>query len=173
MISQRRWGRSTIRVRLTVLYAGAFFVAGAVLVALIYLYLAQVLGHQLTMRQLGATHDAVGAQVARARDQTLGSMLVASFVLLGVAGVAAAGLGWLLAGRALQPLQQITATARRVADRSLHERIALDGPNDEIKELADTLERCSTVWTAHSIASGDSSPTPRTSCAHRSPSIAR
>jgi signal transduction histidine kinase len=55
-------------------------------------------------------------------------------------GVAAAGFGWLLAGRALHPLQQITATARRVADRSLHERIALDGPDDEIKDLADTLD---------------------------------
>jgi signal transduction histidine kinase len=52
----------------------------------------------------------------------------------------AAGLGWLLAGRALQPLQHITATARRVADRSLHERIGLDGPDDEIKELADTFD---------------------------------
>jgi signal transduction histidine kinase len=67
-------------------------------------------------------------------------MLVASFVLLGVVGVVAAASGWLLAGRALHPLQQITATARRVADRSLHERIALDGPADEIKELADTFD---------------------------------
>jgi nitrate/nitrite-specific signal transduction histidine kinase len=41
--------------------------------------------------------------------------------------------------RALRPLQQITATARRVADRSLDERIALDGPDDEIKDLADTF----------------------------------
>jgi signal transduction histidine kinase len=45
-----------------------------------------------------------------------------------------------MAGRALQPLQQITATARRVADRSLHERIALDGPDDELKGLADTFD---------------------------------
>jgi signal transduction histidine kinase len=78
--------------------------------------------------------------LSRARDETLNSMLVASLVLLGVVGVVAAGLGWLLAGRALQPLQQITATARRVADRSLHERIGLDGPDDEIKELADTFD---------------------------------
>jgi signal transduction histidine kinase len=45
-----------------------------------------------------------------------------------------------MAGRALRPLHDITATARRVADRSLHERIALDGPDDEIKDLADTFD---------------------------------
>jgi signal transduction histidine kinase len=61
-------------------------------------------------------------------------------VALGVIGVAAGGFGWLLAGRALRPLQDITATARRVADRSLHERIALNGPDDEIKDLADTFD---------------------------------
>src|SRR5262249_16988457 len=75
----------------------------------------------------------------RDRDDPLNAMLVASLVALGAVGVIAAGLGWLLAGRALHPLQQVTATARRVADRSLQERIALDGPHDEIKDLADTF----------------------------------
>jgi signal transduction histidine kinase len=139
MTASRRWWPSTIRMRLTLLYAAAFFLAGAVLVVLIYLYLGQVLGHQLAVRE-PAPHDGVGAELSRAREETLNSMLVASVVLLGVVGVVAAGLGWLLAGRALHPLQQITATAHRVADRSLHERIALDGPDDEIKELADTFD---------------------------------
>lgn len=88
------------------------------------------------------TPDVQGAlrtQLQRARDDTLDTMLVASLIMLGV-GVVAGGFGWLLAGRALHPLQQITATSRRVADRSLHERIALDGPDDEIKDLADTLD---------------------------------
>jgi signal transduction histidine kinase len=134
-----RW-RSTIRVRLTVLYAAAFFVAGAILVALIYLYLGQVLSHQLVPAGSSTAHDGAGPEFQRARQATLDTMLVASFVLLGVVGVVAAASGWLLAGRALHPLQQITATARRVADRSLHERIALDGPADEIKELADTFD---------------------------------
>jgi signal transduction histidine kinase len=140
----RRW-RTTIRVRLTLLYAGAFFVAGAVLVALMYLYLQQVLDHQVgsasTLHHL--TSDAQGAlqvQLQRDRDATLDTMLIASLIMLGVVGVVAGAFGWLLGGRALQPLQQIAATARRVADRSLHERIALDGPDDEIKDLADTLD---------------------------------
>ena len=49
-------------------------------------------------------------------------------------------LGWLVAGRTLRPLQQITATARRVADRNLHERIGLTGPRDELRQLADTFD---------------------------------
>jgi signal transduction histidine kinase len=140
MTAQRRWWRSTIRVRLTLLYAAAFFVAGAVLIALIYLYLGQVLSHSLTPRETTTVHDALTTELQRARTETLNTMLIASLALLAVVGVLAAGFGWLLAGRALAPLHQITATAQRVADRSLHERIALAGPDDEIKDLADTFD---------------------------------
>jgi signal transduction histidine kinase len=74
------------------------------------------------------------------RRQTLTSLLQRGAVAL--AGVALAGiwLGWLMAGRTLRPLQQITATARRVADRNLHERIGLTGPRDELRQLADTFD---------------------------------
>src|SRR6266545_3281952 len=147
----KRWWRSTIRVRLTVLYAGAFFLAGAVLVAFMYLYLGQSLNHQLSGRAASTeqlrSHEVppdlanqLQTQSQRDREDTLRAMLIASLVALGVIGVAAGGFGWLLAGQALRPLQDITATARRVADRSLHERIALDGPQDEIKDLADTFD---------------------------------
>jgi len=136
----RRWWRPTIRARLTLLYGGAFFLAGAVLVTLMYLYLTQVVSHEFAGTGSGADHRAVAGEFERARDETLRTMLVASLVLLGIVGVVAAGSGWLLAGRALQPLREITATTRRVADRSLHERIALAGPDDEIKDLADTLD---------------------------------
>jgi signal transduction histidine kinase len=50
------------------------------------------------------------------------------------------GAGWLLAGRALRPLRDITATARRVSGENLGERISLSGPADELKELADTFD---------------------------------
>jgi signal transduction histidine kinase len=159
MTTPRRWWRSTIRVRLTLLYAGAFFLAGVALVAVMYLFLGQALDRQLTARvgitehlpeltptepgAQQAAHEAqqeLRAQFQQDRDDTLNTMLIASLVALGVVGVIAGGFGWLLAGRALHPLQQITTTARRVADRSLHERIALDGPDDEIKELADTFD---------------------------------
>jgi len=149
--------RSTIRMRLTALYAGAFFLAGAILIALMYFYLAQSLhnrpaGAQGIVQQflnergvrnrpvVDSLFSAIAAQAERERQETLRGMLVWSLVSLGAVGVTAGGFGWLLAGRALQPLQNITATARRVAERSLHERIALDGPHDEIKDLADTFD---------------------------------
>jgi signal transduction histidine kinase len=149
--------RSTIRVRLTALYALAFFIAGAILIALTYFYLAQSLqnrpaGAQGIVQQflnergvrnrpvLDSVFRAIADQAERERQETLHGMLVWSLVSLGAVGVAAAGFGWLLAGRALGPLQNVTATARRVAERNLHERIALDGPHDEIKELADTFD---------------------------------
>ena len=159
MTTQRRWWRPTIRVRLTLLYAGAFFLAGAALVTLMYLFLGQALDRQLTAR-LGVTEhlpeqvatqpgsqaashamqEELRARFQRDRDATLSTMLLASLVALGAVGVAAAGFGWLLAGRALGPLQQITATARRVAEGSLRERIAFEGPHDEVKDLADTFD---------------------------------
>jgi signal transduction histidine kinase len=159
MSERRAWWRPTIRLRLTLLYAVAFFIAGAALVATMYVILGEALDRQVTARvgitehlpgptsseptAQQAAHDeqeALRAQFERDRDDTLDTMLVASLIALGVVGVIAGGFGWMLAGRALHPLQRITATARRVADRSLHERIALDGPDDEIKDLADTFD---------------------------------
>jgi signal transduction histidine kinase len=137
---------TAIRVRLTTLYAALFLVAGAVLVALMLLYLAHALDMQAAARSRPTQHippelqQELRAQFQQDRDHVLRAMFTASLVSLGVVGVVAAGLGWLMAGRALRPLQQITATARRVADRNLHERIALTGPNDEIKDLADTID---------------------------------
>ncbi|HEY9012872.1 MAG TPA: ATP-binding protein [Devosia sp.] len=143
----------TIRTRLTLLYAGAFFIAGVVLILAIYLYLGQVLERQfvIRLRDLGPPGqlpspdimEEVGRMdvlVRQARLNTLDIMLLVSLGLVGVMTVIAGVIGWLVAGQALRPLRDITATARRVADRSLHERIALAGPKDEIRDLADTLD---------------------------------
>src|SRR5215471_16101479 len=54
--------------------------------------------------------------------------------------LASVGLGWWVAGRALRPLRRMTATARSLSEASLHERIALDGPSDEMRELAETFD---------------------------------
>jgi signal transduction histidine kinase len=54
--------------------------------------------------------------------------------------VASAWLGWIVAGRALRPVHAITAAARRASEENLSERIALSGPDDELKELADTFD---------------------------------
>jgi signal transduction histidine kinase len=67
-------------------------------------------------------------------------LLIASVISLAVIVVAAAAIGWLLAGRVLRPLSTITGAARRISASRLHERLALRGPEDELKELADTLD---------------------------------
>jgi signal transduction histidine kinase len=67
-------------------------------------------------------------------------LLISSGIALAVIAVAAAAIGWIIAGRVLRPLRTITAAARRISASSLHERLALPGPDDELKELADTLD---------------------------------
>ncbi len=67
-------------------------------------------------------------------------ILIISAIALAVIAVAAASIGWIIAGRVLRPLSTITAAARRIAASSLHERLGLHGPDDELKELADTLD---------------------------------
>jgi signal transduction histidine kinase len=77
------------------------------------------------------------------RNQALQGLLRRSGAAIVLIGLGAVGFGWLMAGRVLRPINDITATARRVAassGRGLHERIALDGPADELKELADTFD---------------------------------
>jgi signal transduction histidine kinase len=70
----------------------------------------------------------------------LQQIVIISAIALAVIAVAAAAIGWIIAGRVLRPLSTITAAARRIAASSLHERLALHGPDDELKELADTLD---------------------------------
>jgi signal transduction histidine kinase len=72
---------------------------------------------------------------------TLQQLLTQSGIALALMSVASIGLGWLVAGRVLGPLSDITATARRLEGSTLHERINLQGPQDELKELADTFDQ--------------------------------
>ena len=65
-----------------------------------------------------------------------------TYSLLTLAGVAllAAIAGWIVAGRILRPVRQITAAARAASEQNLSQRIALHGPRDELRELADTFD---------------------------------
>jgi signal transduction histidine kinase len=79
------------------------------------------------------------------REAAVTSFLTQGAIALLVVGGVATGLGWLIAGQMLAPLHRVTDTARRIAaapaaDKGLHERIALNGPHDEVKELADTFD---------------------------------
>ena len=74
------------------------------------------------------------------RDKTLHELVVKSAQALGLMAVLSVGFGWALSGRILGPLHRMTATARKLSEENLHERIALEGPDDELKELADTFD---------------------------------
>ncbi|URN13420.1 HAMP domain-containing histidine kinase [Streptomyces radiopugnans] len=161
------WLRPTIRIRLTLLYGGMFLIAGMVLLAIIYLLAAQALkdGSHLPFQIIGVrdqTTDAVCSLPSRAdggeltpqeltaavqqcmenqRQVALEALLNHSLLaLLGLA-VAAFAFGYVMAYRVLSPLERITRTAQRVAGSDLHRRIELDGPDDELKELADTFDQ--------------------------------
>jgi signal transduction histidine kinase len=74
------------------------------------------------------------------RSRTLAHLLDYSLAALAAIVVTSAWLGWIVAGRALRPVHAITAAARRASEENLGERIALAGPDDELKELADTFD---------------------------------
>jgi signal transduction histidine kinase len=84
-------------------------------------------------------------QTAALRDAASTSLLTQGALALGLVGAVAVGLGWLVTGRVLAPLHRVTDTARRIAaapssNPGLAERIDLGGPDDEVKELADTFD---------------------------------
>lgn len=94
--------------------------------------------HQLAQ----AVHQAAQAGAIQAAQRATDShlLLVDSAIALAVVALLALLAGWLIAGRMLRPIRTITGKARRISSTSLHERLALDGPEDELKELGDTLD---------------------------------
>jgi len=74
------------------------------------------------------------------RQRVLSDLLALSLGGLAVMTVASGGLGWFMSGRVLRPVRAITETARRASEQHLGERLALTGPRDELKELADTFD---------------------------------
>ncbi|MBR8639274.1 HAMP domain-containing histidine kinase [Streptomyces tuirus] len=179
------WLRPTIRIRLTLLYGGMFLIAGILLLSIIYLLAAQALnvGSELPFKIVegkvtsdicnlpdqaspaefnNAMNQCVNDQRQHALDNLLSRSLLA---LLGLAVIAFA-FGYAMAGRVLSPLGRITRTARTVAGSDLSRRIELDGPDDELKELADTfddmLERLQRAFTAQQRFVGNASHELRT-----------
>lgn len=145
--------RLTIRARLTLLYTALFTAAGAVLLGVTYVLVERQLPGgpvfgvaiqgELPSVEADQIRQVVTKQVGELRSNTLTTLLTQGGLALLIILAAAAAIAWLIAGRALQPLQRITDTAARIAHdgRGLHERIALDGPQDEVKRLADTFDQ--------------------------------
>jgi signal transduction histidine kinase len=148
----------TVRLRLSALYGWLFFTSSAAMLAITYAALAESrpavrLSSLLTSRQLAEARTAaeriLGGQraaaaarglVAAERAETLHHLLVDSGASLIVMSVVSAWLGWLVAGRVLRPLRVMTTKARQISEQNLHERLALDGPSDELRKLGDTID---------------------------------
>jgi signal transduction histidine kinase len=149
-----RWAalpRRTVRLRLTALYAALFLASGAGLLAITnilarswpwppFLFFSrgsQRIHTSAVPRALTyQLQDRVAAQHAAALSQ----LLAESAIALGVMALAAAVLGWLMAGRVLRPLRAMTATARAISADDLGRRLAVAGPGDELKDLGDTID---------------------------------
>jgi signal transduction histidine kinase len=109
--------------------------------------------HRLQAAQARAVAAKAQAALSHQRTAELDSLLTKSGIALGIMAFASIGLGWLMAGRALRPVRTMSTRARGISERNLHERLALEGPNDELKELGDTfdelLARLETAFESH------------------------
>jgi signal transduction histidine kinase len=166
------------RSRLTLLYASLFTLGGAALVLITYLLVAntlhptttttippgvqQALGKCLEAAQKGGAGvmrkcalvyaSGVQAGASAQRSTTLTHLLTYSLLSLAAVTLLAAVAGWIAAGRILRPVHRLTAAARAASEQNLSQRIALQGPRDELRELADTfdtmLERLDRAFTS-------------------------
>ncbi len=147
--------RRTVRLRLTALYGAFFLVSGAVLLAISGgLVSARSSTQAVRTQSPGVPGSALAqarAQIRQLRMQLLNeqamapgglshTLLIAGAIALGIMTVVAMVLGWVIAGRALRPLREITAATQRISADSLDERLALAGPRDELTELAGTID---------------------------------
>jgi signal transduction histidine kinase len=76
----------------------------------------------------------------RQKSDVMHQLLINSGIALALMSVISIMLGWIVAGRILRPLRTITTAARDISATNLHQRLALSGPGDELKELGDTFD---------------------------------
>jgi len=158
---KRRWARlkvfRSIRFRLSALYSAVVFGLGGVILALLYVAVRWQLTRQTETRlvirgqqvQLGQFQLIVDPRLEEAQVRTLESMFnqfvldqLARYTLLAIALLFLISLvvGWVIAGRALAPVDRISQVAREIEASDLSRRIALPGPDDELTRLASTFD---------------------------------
>jgi signal transduction histidine kinase len=155
-----------VRLRLTLLYGVLFLLSGAVLLAITY-FLVTYTGSGVGMsRSISPTGDqsvsiilgsplpedapmsesdrslaeAVQKQALQQQAEIRHQLLVKSGLALAITSIISVVLGWLAAGRVLRPLRTMTDSLQLISARNVHERLALAGPRDELRNLGDTVD---------------------------------
>jgi signal transduction histidine kinase len=159
----RGWARNphlplrTVRMRLTLLYGALFLLSGAALLAVAYTLTWKATSPPADKvlindaRLYAVDPHAVSLQAVRelkVRDAVTASehatvmhqLLASCGFALGITAVLSIALGWLVAGRVLRPLRTMTAATQRISEQNLHQRLAIAGPDDELKQLGDTID---------------------------------
>jgi two-component system, OmpR family, sensor histidine kinase VanS len=158
--------RMTIRARLTLTYALLLTGAGAIMLAIVYVFMRFVPTYAIARSSTVSVTDTSGetptpastanpgsmtAQLAKpatgllpfkltSETDILNTLLLVSIAVLIVLAVSGAVIGWIAAGRVLRPLKLINSAAQRAATGSLDHRVALTGPHDEVRDLSDTFD---------------------------------
>ena len=131
----------SVRLKLTLSYAGFIMLAGALLLAVVWVFLLRYVPDHMVVRGTSLPRptrsDLLDAFVPKA------AMMLAFLLLFGLVG------GWLLAGQMLAPLSRITDATRLAATGSLAHRIRLHGRRDEFRELADSFDAMLARLEAH------------------------
>jgi hypothetical protein len=139
-----------VRLRFTALYAALFLLSGLGLLVLTNLLAGVNMTRpapgqrspapQSSLAAAEARIDLLQSQLSDIHAMQSRRLLMGSLIALIVMAAISVVLGRAIAGRVLRPLQTITATTRRISAENLHERLAVAGPDDEVKELADTID---------------------------------
>jgi signal transduction histidine kinase len=143
----RRWRRlppGKARLRLTLMYSALFMVLGAIVVAGIVAVAAAggVGGSSSSAAPVGpgAQPGLQGAVAVSQHSADVTRLIVVSLFALLIGGGISTLLGWFAAGRVLRPLGEMATAARTITARNLHERLGIEGPEDEFKLLGDTMD---------------------------------
>ncbi|WP_222853348.1 sensor histidine kinase [Fodinicola acaciae] len=132
-----RW---TARLRLALMYCGMSVASGAVLLLITYLLVVYLPPNAVFLKQENTTDGPVLSGGVAGPPVNVGALLGVSAIALVIVAFLALALGWEVAGGVLRPLRTITTRTRRISATNLQERLALDGPADELHELADTID---------------------------------